>query len=288
MPAKDLFFLSLVIVIWGANFSVAKIGTESFPPLMMVALRFAILLPLLAPFLRRRPAVPMGRLLLAALCLGGAHFGLLMGGLSGTDAGAAAIVIQLSIPFSALLAWAVLHERLRPIQIVGMVIAFSGAFVLAEGPRFDDQWGALLLVGAGAFAWALANILIKRLGKIDVFVLNAWVALFALPVQLVASWVFEEGQMTALATAGWSGWGSVLFQALGSMLIAYGLWYWLLERHPVSRLVPMILLVPVLGVLLATPLLDEPLTIAKIAGGALTIFGVAMIELNRGRKTGTA
>ncbi|CCQ72825.1 DMT family transporter [Magnetospira sp. QH-2] len=288
MPFKDILAIAVVITIWGANFSVAKFGLAAFPPLMMVALRFALLLLLLAPFLFKRTGIPVRGFILVGICLGGFHFGLLMTGLSGTDAGAAAVVIQLAMPFSAMLAWGMLGDRMRPIQIVGMMVAFAGVFILAGSPRFLDQWGALLLVAGAAFAWALANILIQRLAKVNVFVLNAWVALFALPVQAVASLTLETGHLELLASAGWTGWGSILYQALGSMLIAYGLWYRLLDKHPVNKLVPPMLLVPVFGVLLAEPLLDEPLTAAKIIGGLITILGVAMIELTRGKKAEVA
>ncbi len=286
MPWRDSLALAAVVILWGANFSAAKMAIEQIPPLAMLALRFGLLVIILGPFLVRRPKAPFGRLLVAALCLGGFHFGLLMTGLSGTDASAAAIVIQLAQPFSALLAWAVYREVPRPLQGAGMLLAFAGVYILADSPRFQTDWLPLLIVAAAAFAWALANILIQRIGAINVFELNAWVAAIAMPVMLGMSLLLESGQAAAIDGADAWAWGAIGFQVVGSTIVAYGCWYWLLGRHSVNRLVPIMLLVPVLGVLITVPVLGEPLSWAKVLGGLLTILGVAVMQVGR-RRTGS-
>lgn len=284
MPFRDMAALAAVILIWAANFSAAKLALEEFHPFLMLTLRFGFLALILSPFLMR--PVPQGhlRLIPVALCLGGAHFGLLFLGLSGTDAGAAAIVIQLGIPFSVLLAWWLQGDGLSRLQWLGLGVAFTGVYVLSGSPRLDGQWGALVMIAGAAFAWAAANILIKRLGPINGFVLNAWVVLFALPVHGAASLILETNHLDRIAAAGWQGWGGIAFQALASTIVAYGLWYWLLGRHPVSRLVPPGLLIPGLAVAIAVPVLGEPVTWAVVVGGGLTVLGVGMVELARGRR----
>jgi O-acetylserine/cysteine efflux transporter len=270
-----------VIVIWGLNFVVGKIGVTQIPPLTLVAVRFALVAVLLSPFLR-----PLGRSwpLVAAVSvvLGGLHFGLMFSGLGGVDAGLAAIAIQLTAPFSAILAAIFYRERLGPWQMLGMGIAFAGVYVLAGAPATTTtSVPHLLLVVAAAFAWALANILIKRLRGINVFVLNAWVALLALPQLILASLLLEHGQLQALAAADWRGWGAIVYMALGASITAYGLWYYLLGKYEVNRIVPMTLLSPVLAVVFAALILDEPLSLRIVLGGLLTIAGVAMIQFLR-------
>ena len=127
-------------------------------------------------------------------------------------------------------------------------------------------------------AWAIANVLIKRLGPINVFILNAWVALLACPQLLLASLLFESGQASAIATADWRAWSSIVYMAVLSTIAAYGLWYYLIEKHDLNRVVPMTLLSPVLAVALAIPMLGEQLTKGVFLGGMLTIAGVAMIQ----------
>ena len=97
------------------------------------------------------------------------------------------------VPFSAILAWAFFRERLTPSQIAGMMIAFAGVYVLGGDAERAPQAPYLLSVVGAAFALALATILIKRLGPISIFTLNAWISLFTLPQLLAATLIVEDG-----------------------------------------------------------------------------------------------
>lgn len=266
-----------VILIWALNFVVGKIGVGELPPLLLMALRFTLVAALLVRFLR-----PLGEKwkIVAALSVvfGLGHFGLLFSGLRGVDAGAAAIAIQLAIPFTSALAWIFFGERMGVLQMAGVVVAFAGVYLLAGEPAAIGSVAHLAMVVAGAFAWAVANMLIKRLGGINVFQLNAWVAVLATPQLLAASLIFERGQLAALSAAGWGGWFAVVYMAVGASIVAYGLWYHLLARYELNRVVPLTLLSPVLAVFLAVLILGEPMTVRIVAGGLITIAGVAMIQ----------
>lgn len=277
MSLVDLAATLLVVVIWAFNFVAGKIGLSEFPPLLMLGLRFVVAGLLLAPFLR----LPLRRwplVLLIGVVLGGLHFGLVFSGLQGVHAGPAAIAGQLTVPFSAVLAWMVYGERMGWLQFAGMLIAFVGVYVLAGDPTQRPDPFYFLLVVLGAFAWAVANILIKKLGRISPFVLNAWVAAIGAPILFAASALIEEGQLQAIAGAGWRGWGTVLFMAVGASITAYGLWYYLIGKHQLNRIVPLTLLAPVLAVVLAVWILGEPITPRVVAGAVITILGVAMIQ----------
>ncbi len=266
-----------VIFIWALNFVVAKVGVSEIPPLFLLALRFALVAVLLAPFLKP-PRGAWRPMLALSVVLGGLHFGLLFVGLQEVDAGPAAIAIQLAVPFSTILAWIVYRERMGAWQITGLVIAFTGVYALAGDPaRSPDPLYFGLVVG-GALAWACANILIKRLVAVRPIVVNGWLALMAAPQLFVRSTLLETGQWDAVAEAGWRGWGAIIYMALGASIIAYSLWYYLLGKYEVNRVVPLTLLAPVLAVFLAIVILKEPLTLNIVIGGAVTISGVAMIQ----------
>ena len=278
MKPWDIVFAFVVIVIWALNFSVAKIGVAQIPPLLMMTLRFTLLALLLLPFLKPPPDKPFWLVVGVGVALGGCHFGLLFTGLSGVDAAAAAITIQLAVPFSAILAWIFFKERLNTWQLVGMAIAFGGVWLLAGEARTASSLPHLLLVVGGAYAWAQANVFIKRLRGINPFTLNAWVAVLAVPQLLAASLMFETGHLEALQAADWRGWGAILFMVFGASITAYGLWYYLIGKYDMNRVIPLTLLAPVLAVYFATVILDEVLTARLLLGGAVTIAGVAMIE----------
>jgi O-acetylserine/cysteine efflux transporter len=277
----DLAATLLVVVVWALNFIAGKDGLSEFPPLLMLALRFALVGLLLAPFLRRLPQVLWPQMLAVSLVFGTGHFGLMFTGLSGVDASLAAIAIQLTVPFSALVARLSFGERLSGWQIGGMVLAFAGVAVLGGEPERPTSGLHLLLVVAAGLAWAVGNVLVKRLGPVNVFALNAWIGLLAAPQLLLASLLLESGQGAALRSAGWSGWGAVVYMAVFSSILGYGLWYYLVDKHPLNKIVPLTLLSPVLAVVFAVLLLGEPLTWRIIVGGAVTLAGVAIIQLVR-------
>ena len=278
MRPLDFAACAAVVLIWGLNFVIGKVGVSQLPPLLMMAMRFTLVALLLAPFLRWLDRPRMRLMLVISVAFGVFHFGLLFVGLSGVDAGPAAIAIQLAVPFSAILAWLVFGERMAPLQIAGLIVAFAGVYALAGDPSRQPSLWHLLLVVIAAFAWAVANILIKRISPINPFRLNAWLGVLTAPQLFVLSLLFEDHQLSRLAAADWRGWGAMVFMAVGASIAGYGLWYWLIGRHEVNRVVPLMLLSPVLAVLLAALLLGEPLTLRTVIGGLVTICGVAMIQ----------
>ncbi len=271
-----------VVVVWGLNFVAAKVAVGLIPPLGFMALRFLIVGLLLAPLFRPRLEQLPG-IALVSVMLGVLHFGLLFVGLRGIDAATAAIAVQLSIPFSALLAAIFFGERLGPARGGGMVLAFAGVVLLAGEPARPDPV-SLGLVAFAAFAWAAANVAIKRQPAVSPMVMNGWMSLMAAPQLAALSLLFEDGQVAAFAEAGWAGWGALAFTVLGASIVAYSLWYHLLGRYELNRVVPFMLVAPVIGVAGGVLVLGEPLTWHKVVGGGVTIFGVAVIQFAPARR----
>ncbi|MEC9482943.1 MAG: DMT family transporter, partial [Halomonas sp.] len=144
------------------------------------------------------------------------------------------------------------------------------------------------LLLASALFWAVSNLIIKAAPFIPPLTLAGWIALFAIPQVALGTWWFEEEQWASLMRAGWAGWGAVFYTAVMSSIVAYGLWYRLLQKHPVSRVVPLSLLMPVFAVLLGMWLLDDPLGLNKLLGGLLVVAGLAVINVRFGRRRGAA
>jgi O-acetylserine/cysteine efflux transporter len=276
MNLRDTLLTTIVVVIWGVNFVVVKLGVQELPPLLLTGIRFACVAAVAAPFFR----LPQGKLPLViglSALLGVGHFGLLFVGITGLDAATAAITIQLCVPFSAIVAALVYRERLGWAGALGMTLSLFGVALLAGEPTRPDLL-SLALVAAAAMAWAWSNVLVKKIGPINGLALNGWMALFAAPQLILLSAIFEHGQVQAIRHAGWAGWGAVAFTAGAASLTAYTLWYRLIARHPVNRVVPFTLLGPVIGVAAGVMVLGEPLGWHKLVGGALTIAGVAIVQ----------
>ena len=273
-----------VMLLWGLNFAVVKIGLEQLPPLLLVALRFALVAVLLVPFVPR----PTGRWLevfLISFTLGFVHFALMFTGLITIDAATAAIAIQLQVPFSAILAAFVFGDRPGWRRLLGMAIAFGGVALIAGEPRLGGQYGALALVLGAAMCWSVANIQIKRLEGVSGMTLNAWMAVFATPQLLLGSLFLEDGQWAALTAADWRILLAIIYQAVAVVVIGYGTWAWLLKQYEINQAMPFTLLVPPIGVFAGVVFLGESLTWPLVFGGLLTVAGVAIILIRRPRTT---
>ncbi|WP_110635424.1 DMT family transporter [Salinicola salarius] len=277
MPLKDLLIGLGIIIIWAFNIIVIKLGVEDLPPLLVTVLRFMLVAVLVVPFTRiSRQQLPW--ILLLAVTFGGLHFPLLFLGLQQSEAGTGALLVQMGTPFATLLAAMFLKEKLGPRRVVGLILAFGGVVVLAGGPSLPPPASTALLL-ASAFFWAVSTMIIKLAPPIAPLTMTGWISLFAIPLVALGSWIFEDDQWLALRQASWAGWGAVVYTAVMSSIAAYGLWYRLLQKHPVSRVVPLTLLMPVFAVMLGVWLLDDPLGINKVAGGAMVIAGLAIINI---------
>jgi O-acetylserine/cysteine efflux transporter len=270
----------LIAMIWGFNFAVAKIGLAQLPPIMMMALRWALVGLLLAPFVKP----PRGRwrhVFLVSFTLGFVHFAIMFTGLKSLDAATAAIAIQLQVPFAALLAAVFFNDKLGWRRALGMAIAFVGVAIIAGEPRLTSATVPLAMVIVAACIWSVANVQIKMMGEVNGMMLNAWVGVFAAPQLAIASLVLEDGQWAALAAADWRAAMAVLYQAVVVVIVGYGGWFWLLRRYAVNQVMPFTLLVPVFGVLSGVLVLGETMTLPLIVGGLLTVIGVGVITIIR-------
>jgi O-acetylserine/cysteine efflux transporter len=282
MTLPDLLLTVLVMVLWGLNFVVAKVGLQELPPMLLVGIRFLLVAVLLIGFVPF-PRGHLRRIVALSISMGALHFGLMFIGIRHVDAAVASVAIQLQVPFAALLAWLFLRDRLGWHRFVGMALAFLGIVLIAGEPRMADNLWPLGLIVAASFLWAVGNIQLRGLRAVNPMALNGWLALFAAPQMLAASVLFEDGQWEAMAGAGWRGWGAIAYMIVFVTIIGYGFWYRMAQRYPVNLTMAHTLQVPVWGVLSSVALLGETLTWPMVSGGLLTLAGVAIIVLWRAK-----
>lgn len=281
MKPLDLLLALLVMLIWGVNFVVAKLGLAEIPAILLMAMRFGAVALFLVPFVRL-PRVRLRGIVLLSFSLGTVHYAFMFSGMRDLDAGLTAILTQTQVPFSALLAAILYGERLGWVRGFGMAVAFVGVAIMVGEPQLDIQLIPVLLVIIGAFVWAVSNIQIKELGPVNGFSLNAYLGLFAAPQLLLASFLLEDNHGVALAEADWTAViFAVLYMAVMVQIVSYAIWYRLLRLYAVNQLMPLTLLAPVLGVVAGVVLRGEPVTTQSLLGAAATLAGVAIIVLWR-------
>jgi O-acetylserine/cysteine efflux transporter len=288
MPLRDMAFAVLVAAIWGLSFIAIKAGVAEAPPLFLTALRF---------FLAAFPAVlfvprPSARLVDLAgygLCIGVGQFGLLFSAISfGMPAGLASLVIQIQALFTLGLVHAVLGQKARGGQIAGALVALAGVGLIGFFRGLSAPMGPFVAVlGAAAF-WSVGNLFSIRAGRANMFGFIVWSSLFSPLPLLLLSLAFEDRAAIAAALLHPSVavWGGAAFLAWVATIIGFGLWSWLLSRHPAAQVTPFALLVPVFGLAGAHLVFGEPLDGKTLLGAAVTILGLAIaVFAGRARST---
>jgi len=278
LPTRHLLLALAVVTIWGSNFVVIKIALHVMPPMLLAALRFTLaFLP--ACLLLPRPAVPWRNLAAYGLFTGTAQFSLLYLAMrSQISPGLASLVIQTQVFFTLGLAVWLARERVRGLQWLGLALAAAGLGVIAAHTDGSTTPLGLLMVMGAAFCWACGNLVGKRAGAVNMLAYVVWSSAFAVPPLLVLA-VLVDGPAQiahALATADALTWGAVAWQAVANTLFGYGLWSWLLSRHPAGHIVPLALLVPVVGMATSALWLAEPLPGWKLGATALVLGGLAI------------
>ncbi len=281
MPLRHWLAALLVVLLWGLNFVVIKFGVGEFPPLLLGALRFAMVAFPAILFIPR-PVISLRLLLLFGLTLCFGQFAFLFSAIAmGMPAGLASLVLQSQAFFSVLIAALLLNEKVRIHSIIAMIIAAMGLAVIETGgataqpvPLF-----AFFLTLCAAFSWGCGNIVIKKAGPaVNMFSLLTWGAVFPVFPFLLASLIFEgpEAIGQSFADLSWTGVGSVMYLAYAASFVGYYLWGRLLAQHPVSLVTPMSLLIPIVGLLSAELVLHEKLSTMQWFGSAVVVVGLGI------------
>lgn len=281
MPPSHLLLALAVVFVWGTNFVVIRWGLDGLPPFLFATLRFALsALPWL--LFIPRPTAPWRKLAAFGVLLGVGQFGLLFLAIQGRiSPGLASLVVQIQVFFTIGMSLVLMRERVRGFQVMGLLLALAGLAVIAAHLDATVTLLGLMLVIGAAFFWACANLVVKSLGPVNMLHFMVWSSAFAVPPLLAIS-VLTEGVpaiSAALQGADAVVWGSVLWQALGNTLFGYGVWNWLLARHPAATVTPLALLVPVFGMGASALSLGEALPGWKLGAGALVLGGLAVIVL---------
>ena len=281
MNIRDSILAFSVPINWGLGFTFAKVGLSEFPPLFLMGMRFSLTALTLLWFV----SLPKGyfiKIFWIALLGFSIQYGLTFTGLSMIDASLAVIVVQLEVPFGVLLAILLLKERPDRQQILGMLLAFGGVYVLVGQPSLKDQIFPILLTASGGLMWAVGQIMVKRFAStVDSLSLVVWLGAFSGPQLIIGSFFLEPGQWSAVENASWVGWSTVLYLGLIMTGLGDGVWYRVLSRNPVSHVMPVLLILPFVTIITSIIFLGEDPTLSVLLGGSIILAGVALIMVNK-------
>lgn len=281
-------FLVLYLV-WGFTYVALKIGQRWTGPWTMAGLRALIggLALILVAWALGRAAPAAGRhrpiALIGLLNVTGLAGGMSLG-LTQVGAGEAALLIYSQPLLVVVLAALVLGERLTRRQALGLLLGFGG-MVVVLAPRLQPSaaagwwaYGALLL---GSGAWALSSVLVRHwqrrggspLAAVDVLWLTGLQALYgALPLLAVAASV-EGLRLTPSLDLAWT----LAFTGLLATGLANAVWFTLLRRYAAVVSAAPVFLIPAFATSFGALVLGEALPPTLIAGGLLTMAGIAFV-----------
>jgi O-acetylserine/cysteine efflux transporter len=267
-----------VAAIWGIAFVATRIGLDSFSPPVLAALRFVIASAAAAWL--SRPPVPWPALVAVGGTLFAGQFLFQFFGIAlGMPPGLAAVVVQTQALFTILLAAVALAERPTPRQIAGIAVAFAGLAAIAATVGGDLTPVGLALTALSAVSWAAGNTLLKRLPRVELPNLIAWLSLVP-PLPCLALAIALDGPgdpIATLARASWAGVAAAVYLGLVATALAYAIWAHLLRRYPAAVVAPFALLAPFVAAAASSLVFGERFTPLRLAGMALVLAGLAII-----------
>ena len=300
----------LVTFIWGVNFTFIAWGLESFPPLMLTALRFFFTAVPLVFFLK--PPKFNRTLLIYAIGTFVMQYAFVFTAMHlGASAGLTALLLQIQIFITVLLAYFILGEAVSRMQIIGMLVGVLGLSVIALNLGGDMPLAGFVCILIAAIGWSFGNIASKqastqatqqrsdgaiipsnternKASALSALALVVWGGLIACVILTLSSLIFETEawQLATFTEASLKSWLSLGFIVYVSTLIGFGLWAHLLSQNTASKVMPFALLVPVFGMTTSVLLTGEVVTWWKILAMILILSGLVLanIKMKLGRK----
>jgi O-acetylserine/cysteine efflux transporter len=275
MSPKDLLLGLVVIIAWGLNFVVIRIGLDGLPPLLLGCLRFV--LAALPVFFVARPNLPWRLLIAYGATISLGQFVFLFEAMAnGMPAGLASLVLQSQAFFTLAFAALFLGERMRAANLLGLLVAGGGLLLIGLQTGHSSTLLGIVLTLVAASMWAMGNVLTRSFGKVNLMGLVIWGSLIPpIPFFLLSLWL--EGPQRigqALVDISLSSILALLYLAIIATLLGYGLWSRLLSRYPAGQVAPFSLLVPVVGLSSSAVLLDERLSALQWLGAGLVMLGL--------------
>lgn len=286
MKIRDFLLLVLICLVWGYSNVLSKIvvGNWAVPPLFFAAIRFLVVIAATLPWLLPMPR-PRWRIVVIGILMGAGNFALLFIGLQTASPSAAAVVIQIGVPFTTLLSIVMLGERIHWRRGLGIALTLAGVLLVVWNPDGIDLSAGLWFVVGAAFTGSLGAVLMKQVEDVAPLRFQAWVGLVSFLPLAVASALFEEGQWTSAMAVGWPFVGAVLFAALVVSVLGHTSYYGLIRRYEANLLAPLTLMTPLFTIAFGVALTGDKLDMRMIAGAMLALAGVLVVALRSKKAT---
>jgi O-acetylserine/cysteine efflux transporter len=278
---RDLLSALLVVIIWGTNFVAMKVGLRSLTPFQMGAARYVFAILPLILFVKPPKLAPKW-VIAYGLSQGVGQFGFLFLSLKvGMSASLASVILQTQVFFTAIFGFMLLKEHASRALLAGLALAALGlacfaASSLQSVSASDITPAGFALCLTGAALWAVSNIVVRSAQKtspgFDVISFIVWCGAVPIIPFLLLSLAFDDPATRWQWTdAPFAAWIAVAYIGWMSTIVGYAMWTRLLKRHPVNRVAPFSLGVPVVGIASGMVALGDVISGWQWAGIALIV-----------------
>ena len=288
MKRRDLILALLVVIVWGANFTVIKLGLAGLHPMLLVALRYTFA-AVPAIFFVKRPDIGWKYIIAYGMAVGVGQFSCLFYAMNiGMPAGTSSVILQSQVFFTLIFAAVLLKEHLRIFHALGVIISAIGLFFISgnigSGQMSSLPLGALFLTLLAAAFWGISNIIVRFASKqaaaqgktIDMFGLVVWSSLVPPLPLFIFALILDSPETLLNIVLGLSGQSifAILYLSFLATLFGFGLWSFLLSKYPAGKVAPLSLLVPITGLITARTVLGEQLMPIQWLGCGIIILGL--------------
>lgn len=272
MSSRDLLLALLIPLIWGSVYVFLKSGMAEIPPVALCAGRFLFVALCVCPFFARPKNLKIYAILGTCMAL---EVGTLFVGLSYEGAGTVAALIQLAVPLTFLFGLLFFKETVKPIAWAGALVSLFGVWLIQGSPDVTSLLGVSFAL-ISAFGWAISTIWGRWMKDESDVMMVAWGSLFAGLILLPFSLYFEPPS-SWIGGVGSLGISALIFSAIFSVGVGFGLWYFLIGRYPVRYIAPFSLLSPVFSLIGGAMVHGEGLGAQKLTGILCALLGVAVV-----------
>ncbi|WP_353193861.1 DMT family transporter [Pandoraea pnomenusa] len=288
IDASALAIMLGLCMIWGGQQVAVKLAVPVVPAVLQAGLRSLIATLLVGAWMVwRRQKLITGDGTLPAGILAGVLFSVeffcIFVGLTHTTASRMAVFLYSAPCFTAIgLHWTVPSERLRPLQWLGMAVAFCGIVVAFSDGSSDlaKTWpGDLLGILAGMF-WGMTTVIVRASRLATAAPAKTLLYQLAVSAVLLCPLALVTGN-AHIGTMTTTTWVSLIYQSVGVAFASYLIWFWMLTRYSAARLASFSFLSPLFGVTFGVLILGESVGWRFAGAVALVFAGISLVNRRR-------
>ncbi len=284
---KPLPYIALLIahLIWGANFVVAKVTLQEFPPMTLAFLRFALASLFLAPFFLTQTkkikieTKDLPRLIAIGVLIITLNIAFFFEGIRKTTAIDASILILIIPILSVICGWLFLKEKVNLMNIAGIILGLAGALTIVGVPQLTGGQSPDILIGniliiLASIAWVAGAIIskpiLKKYSSLIVTAIAFLVGTITFFIPAASEYIQNPAWVNHVTTLGILG---LTYLVLLSSISAYFLFEWGLSKTSVAVADLFHYVEPFIATIMAVTILGENISTSFLTGGVLIAAG---------------